>query len=230
MGLDLKKLQKVYNSTRRKTLVLLMDISYSMKNRVPVLNNAMQKFIHETKKNDLMNNVDVLFLCFNGDTIVKTRFVPLEQIDEEIFQVNETEVRGWTDTGKALLTALELLNQKEVQDQLEGVQRYKPWLFLLTDGYPSAWQNAPREEEIKIEKSYRLACATLRQLQENKKIIVVAAGIQTADFSSLKMLTDHVINVSEATRSINAEKFFDVICTTMTNPETSVSDIIAEIL
>ena len=79
---------------------------------------------------------------------------------------------GDTPMGQAVQKALKMLRDRKNSYKTNGIDYYRPWLFLITDG-------APTDE-------WETAAAQARQEEEQKGVSVYAIGVEGADlqFSS----------------------------------------------
>ena len=76
--------------------------------------------------------------------------------------------------GEAVMTALDLLENRKEEYRNAGVDYYQPWMVLMTDGIPT--------DDI-TEASYRIG-----SLVENRKLTVFPIGIGDADMEVLAKL------------------------------------------
>ncbi|XCP85337.1 hypothetical protein ABXS75_00560 [Roseburia hominis] len=223
--------KKNYAATKRIPIGILEDISSSTADVREIINRAMEKLIKKLKETpNFQKSVDLLVIFFNGEAEVKVNFEPLENVEPD--QLMIAGVIGYTDTGRALLEALRLLEEKKKEYKANMIEYWQPKLFLLTDGYPSAWLGAPDSVGKEIEERYMMAAKEIRQLEEKRKLSFAAAGIQrqggaSANMSKLKELGDHIVCVSEGLSGMNRiESFFELIGATVLDTETPMEQII----
>ena len=99
-------------------------------------------------------------------------FVTIDQFDPP-----ELNAMGLTPMGEAIDYALDLLASRKETYRNNGIQYYRPWVFLITDGAPnpdSPWQNAARK---------------LQESETQKKLSFFAVGVQGADMATLQQIT-----------------------------------------
>lgn len=223
--------KKNYTATKRIPIGILEDISSSTGDVREIINQAMKKLLLRLKKSpNFKKSVDLLVIFFNGDVEVKVNFEPLENVDSEQLMIQS--VTGYTDTGKALLESLRLLDEKKKEYKTNMIEYWQPKLFLITDGYPCAWLGSPDSARREIEDKYAMAAGEIRQLEESRKLSFAAAGIQrqggvSANMNKLKELSDHVVCVSEGLSGMNRiESFFELIGATVLDTETPMEQII----
>lgn len=211
-----------YSSVTRIPLCILIDISASMEDVIDVVNKQFKNLMVRIKNTEGCDrSIDLLVIFFNGESNVAVDFEALEKIDIESLMVKE--VWGYTDTGKALLEAIQKLAMKKEVYKKELTPYKQPKLFLLTDGYPSAYVDAPTEVEQRIKENYAQAAQEIKQLVATYKLSFAAAGIQRkngacANMNSLKELTDLVVPITEDDNvgvMNSIEDFFNVIDSTV---------------
>jgi uncharacterized protein YegL len=115
--------------------------------------------------------VDVAIVSFGPVQLVQD-FVTIDQ-----FNPPYLEARGLTPMGEAINYALDLLETRKSTYKNNGIQYYRPWVFLITDGAPnpdSPWQQASDR---------------LRSAEMQRKLSFFAVGVQGADMSTLKQIT-----------------------------------------
>lgn len=112
--------------------VLLVDTSYSMSGSpMTELNKALRDFGNELQK-DLQTKgcVDVCVLSFNDTVQEIVAFCPATQ-----YTAPELKANGTTSMNEAIIKGLSLLEKRKELYKHLGVPYYRPWLFLMTDGY-----------------------------------------------------------------------------------------------
>ena len=226
---------KGYGPSKRMPIGIVCDISSSMEDVREILNLSLKELYNIVKgTKTLEKSVDLLVIFYNGEADVRVNVEPLESIDPDQLRIDR--VTGYTDTGKALLKALELLNQKKNEYKSNMQDYWQPNLFLITDGYPCAWAGAPDEEYRKVLRSYQAAAEEIHRLVDNKKLQFAAAGIQrnsgtSANISKLQELSDNVVCISEDISGMKTIKdFIKLIGATMMNRETEIVDLMHEIV
>lgn len=231
-GNEVRKLG--YFARRRIPVGILCDISSSMEDVRDIINSAMEKLILDLQKSEnFKKSVDLLVVFFNGEVELKVNFEPLENVNVSSLKIER--MYGYTNTGKALLEVERLLQEKKNEYKSNMIEYYQPKLFLLTDGYATAWQGAPDIEFVKIQETYKLAADVIHRLESERKLSFAAAGIQrkkgpSANMTKLRELSKNVVCVSEDITEMNQIKcFFDLITPTLTRPDTEITDIIHEL-
>ena len=120
------------NTEKRCALVLVLDKSNSMSG-VParLLNEAVAKFKRNLIENmAVARKIDVAVVQFNH----RVRLHRFQ--NAEVWQPPIIQPEGGTCLSSALNASLDLLNQRMDEYQMHGISYYRPWIVLLTGGYP----------------------------------------------------------------------------------------------
>lgn len=170
------------NPEPRCPCVLLLDTSGSMQGEpIRELNEALRLFKRELAADSMTaKRVEVAVVTF-GPVELITDFV-----DAHSFQPPTLTARGDTPLGKATEVALEILKQRKQRLRENGIDLYRPWIFLITDGEPTdEWRHLREKiqhgEEHKSFLFFALAAGnarldTLRQISVREPMKV--SGIQ----------------------------------------------------
>lgn len=121
------------NPEPRCPVVLLLDRSYSMSGaKIDALNEGLRQFAEELGADGLaMKRVEVAIVTF-GPVETATDFTPAAE-----FAPPRLTPGGNTPMGEAVLRAVELVQHRKGRYREAGVDFYRPWLFLITDGAPT---------------------------------------------------------------------------------------------
>ena len=155
------------NPEPRCAVVLALDISGSMSGQpIAELNAGLQELDKALKADTLASlRVELAIVTFGG-SVTKTDFVAADA-----FQPPTLAARGSTPMGAAVNQALSLLRDRKNTYKQCGLDYFRPWLFLITDGAPTdSWQAAAEQA---------------RQEEERKGVSVYAIGVQDADMQIL---------------------------------------------
>lgn len=118
--------------------------------------------------------VEVAIVSFGAhDVSVEQDFVNASQ-----FQAPTLTCGGTTPMGEAINLALDLLRQRKDEYQDNGITYYRPWLILISDGYPDS------------ESVFDQAAARLVQEETEKGVLVFAIGVEGADGKVLARLSN----------------------------------------
>jgi uncharacterized protein YegL len=157
----------VDNPDPRCPCVLLLDVSGSMRGEpLRQLNEGLRVFKDELSADNLAaRRVEIAVITFGPVTVV-TDFVTADQ-----YQPTELVEQGDTPMGAAIERGLELIESRKQQYKANGVQYYRPWMFLITDGGPTdSWK--PAADKVKAGEA-------------SKKLSFFAVGVEGARFDIL---------------------------------------------
>lgn len=132
----------VDNPEPRCPCVLLLDTSKSMSGKpIEELNAGLKLFRDELLEDELASKrVEVAIVAF-GPTRVENDFST-----PEFFEAPELMAEGETPLGAAIEQALELVDQRKETYRENGINYYRPWIFLITDGAPTdTWEAAAKK-------------------------------------------------------------------------------------
>lgn len=172
----------VDNPEPRCPVVLLLDTSGSM-NGTPIeeLNRGLRAFEKALKDDHLASlRVEVAILTFGGEVSLLDvsgdgtdpadagdAFVTVDRFEPPVLRA-----RGSTPMGRAVREGLDLIRQRKAIYKQNGIDYYRPWLFLLSDGHPTdgGWEKAAAD-----------LCAE----ESRKGVMVFAVGVDKADLTKL---------------------------------------------
>jgi len=171
--------------------VLLVDTSGSMTGEpINELNQGLREFYDALSQDDLaMGRAEVTIISFNSSVNVEMGFRPAEQYEAPILSAG-----GLTALNQALMMGLDEIAARKKVYKENGIKYYRPWLFVLTDGYPT---DTSLEGE---------AVRRMREAIEGKKITYMPMGIGSADLEQLKKYYPENYP-SKITLSANAQEF-----------------------
>ena len=155
--------------------VLLVDTSTSMSGAaIDELNEGLRAF-GEALMSDAQASgaADVCVINFNTEVTVEVPFSPAAD-----YVAPTLSAGGLTALNEAIITGLDAIEQQKATYRQLGVDYYKPWLFLLTDG-------SATDTEFDADAHQRLAEALA-----NRKVNFFPMGIgASADIQALKSYT-----------------------------------------
>lgn len=116
---------------------MLLDTSSSMSGRpIDMLNRGFELFCDEIKKDDLARKrAEIAVITFGGVARVEIPFTEGRDL-----QPRRLNASGSTPMGAALDLALDQLAAQKQAYKQAGLEYYRPWLFVLTDGAPTDGQ------------------------------------------------------------------------------------------
>lgn len=164
---SLEKIEFVENPEPRCAVALVLDVSGSMAGEpIAELNDGLREFDKDLKADPLASlRVEVGMVTFGG-SVSSIDFVTADQFNPPVLQAN-----GDTPMGQAVLKALSMLRDRKNSYKVNGIDYYRPWLFLITDGEPTD--------------SWEAAAAQARQEEDQKGVSVYAIGVQGANMQTL---------------------------------------------
>jgi uncharacterized protein YegL len=159
------------NPEPRCPCLLLLDTSGSM-NGDPIreLNSALQLF-----KNELMADS----MTAKRVEVAVVTFGPVELISDfataNSFMPPSLTAKGDTPLGRAVEVGLEILKQRKQRLRENGVDLYRPWIFLITDGEPTDEWRHLREQ--------------IQQGEEQKSFLFFALAVNNAKLDVLRHIS-----------------------------------------
>jgi uncharacterized protein YegL len=156
--------------------ILLLDVSGSMSGaRITSLNSGLKSFKDSLLDDDLAKNrVQVAIMTFAGTTkviqdfITATEFVPPTLGPEP----------GGTSMSSAILSAVEMIKERKNIYKSGGVEYYRPWIFLITDGEPTD------DSDL-----FNRAAQAIKKGESDKSFAFFSVGVEDADLDKLKLLS-----------------------------------------
>lgn len=159
------------NPEPRCPCLLLLDISGSMGGApIDALNDGLVQFKDELASDSLaMQRVEVGIVTF-GPVEIQTPFIAAGA-----FMPPVLSARGDTPMGEAIRTGLEMLESRKEEYRAAGLGRYRPWVFLITDGGPTdEWKHA---------------ASLIREGEAAKKFAFFAVGVEGARMDILSQIS-----------------------------------------
>jgi uncharacterized protein YegL len=150
--------------------VLLLDTSGSMSgSKINQLNEGLKSFQKAVLDDELARKrVDLAVVTFDDEVNIVHNFSPVEEFDPPIL-----EAIGLTSMGGAILRAIELVEQRKSEYKTKGIDYYRPWIFMITDGEPTDMQlGDPMWNEV-VKK--------VHEGEANKKFLFFAVGVEPAN-------------------------------------------------
>lgn len=176
------------NPEPRCPVVLALDTSASMRGApIQELNQALADFAEALKADRLASlRVEVAMVTFGGQVKVfglaetgkpvtyeaQNAFVTVDR-----FTPPHLEASGNTPMGEAVARAVALLRERKMIYRQAGMDYFRPWLFLITDGKPTDahWETAA--EQVKEEET-------------RKGLTFYGVGVENADMEVLRKFSD----------------------------------------
>ena len=165
--LELVKLAE--NPDPRAPCLLLLDTSASMQgDAINALNEGLRTFHSDVMKDELARRrVELALVSFGYDGVkAQQDFVTVDE-----WTPAELKAGGSTPLGSAIDMGLEMLRERKDRYKQAGLQYYRPWVFLITDGEPTdSWQDAAKR---------------IQDEDDARGIIFFAVGVENANMIKL---------------------------------------------
>ncbi len=164
------------NPDPRCACVLLLDTSGSMQGaKIQALNAGLQAFKADIAKDALASRrVEVAVVTFGSEVQVVRDFTTADQFDTPTLTA-----QGYTHMGSAIQQALDLVEGRKVVYRSNGVQYYRPWVFMITDGEPQGEPDAAVDA----------AARRVRDAEDNKRAAFFAVGVEGANLAKLATIS-----------------------------------------
>lgn len=123
----------ISNPSTRLPVCVCVDASASMlvQSRLKKLNQGIRRFIQEMRQ-DLyaVDSIELCIITFGGKE-AKIQH-PFSGINK--FEFIDIKAEGETPLGKAAELAIEVIDERLSDYEIVGIQYYKPWLIIISDG------------------------------------------------------------------------------------------------
>jgi uncharacterized protein YegL len=161
------------NPENRVPVILLLDTSGSMSGQpIQELNRgiaALKKDILRDTQASL--SVEVAIVAFGPVQLIQD-FVTIDNFTPPIL-----EAKGVTPIGEAIHFALDLLEDRKETYKANGIQYYRPWVFLITDGAPTDSSDC-----------WQASAQRLQEDEANRRLLFFAVGVQGANMQILRQI------------------------------------------
>lgn len=161
------------NPEPRAACALLLDTSGSMQGGpIYELNNGLQRFSEDLKEDPLARKrTEVMIVTFGGAVSIATPFQEAQH-----FEAPTLYAGGGTPLGQAVVVALEQLSQQKEAYKQNGLEYFRPWLIVMSDGSPTDDRHTVKR-----------AVESLEAMQRKKGITVFPVGV--GDHADMKFLS-----------------------------------------
>ncbi|GGN73396.1 hypothetical protein GCM10010112_42650 [Actinoplanes lobatus] len=164
------------NPEPRVACVLLLDVSASMSgDRINELNEGLRLFATDIKEDRLARKrTEILVVTFGGTSQVAA---PFEEAQH--FVAPHLTASGGTPVASAIQLGLSEINQQKQAYKNAGVEYYRPWMIVMSDGAPTDY---PAELQAAVDE--------LRSEQQRRAVTVFPIGVGgDADLNFLSSLS-----------------------------------------
>jgi uncharacterized protein YegL len=170
-----KKVEPANPEESHVATVLLLDISGSMidQDKISQLNEGLQIFKQEICQDErACKRVDLAVITFGGNVEVIQGFTSIAG-----FEPQELRADGQTLMGKAILKAIEMIEQRKAYYKTNAIDYFRPWIFMITDGEPTDMSpDSPQWKEV---------VNAVREGEKNRKFLFFAIGVEPANMELL---------------------------------------------
>ena len=165
------EIQFAENPEPRCPCVLVVDVSSSMYGKpIDALNEGLARFTEELNNDPLASlRVEVAIITFGSTAEVAQDFVTADQFEAPTLVAN-----GVTMMSAGINLALNKIEERKRMYRDNGIDYYRPWLFLMTDG-------APTEEQEVV----NAASENLKRAESEKRVAAFSVGVEGADMDAL---------------------------------------------
>ena len=165
------EIQFAENPEPRCPCVLVVDVSSSMYgNKMNQLNSGIATFEQELKADQLASlRTEVAIVTFGSGAEMRQDFVTADQFSPPTLRAN-----GATEMSAGINLALDKIEERKKMYRDNGIDYYRPWLFLITDGAPT---ETPKEVNAMSER--------LKSADGDKRVAAFSVGVQGADMDLL---------------------------------------------
>lgn len=162
------------NPDPRVACALLLDTSGSMDGEpIDELNKGFELFCNEIKQDPLAKKrTEVAVITFGGVARVEIPFTEGRDLQPRTFGAS-----GGTPMGAAIHLALDEITAQKSAYRSAGLEYFRPWLFVITDGHPT-------------DDTFEAAADRVRSAEEAKGVSVFGVGVgEQADLAALGRLS-----------------------------------------
>lgn len=185
-------------------VVLLLDVSYSMEGKkIDAMKEGISLLLENLKKDDVARKrVELCVITFGEGVKVVHDFSTVSDYDNVSLSVN-----GYTPMGEGIIKAISKIEERKSQYRQFGVDYYRPWIWMITDGDPT--DMGPREgtyaESVNdtgtgrpIENNnipneffdlWDNVVEKVRSGESEKKFVFFAIGVEDADMETLSKIS-----------------------------------------
>ncbi|MHB8842456.1 MAG: vWA domain-containing protein [Candidatus Aquicultor sp.] len=159
--------------------VLLLDTSGSMvvNGKIKQLNDGLRFFKEDVTSDELASKrVDLAIITFGDGVTVAHDFSSMEDFNPPALHAS-----GLTPMGEAILRAIDLIEERKFEYKSRGIDYYRPWIFLITDGEPTDMKPG--------DATWNKVIAGINDGENNKNFLFFTVGVEPADMDVLKQLS-----------------------------------------
>lgn len=179
-------------ANKRLLCTLYVDGSSSMSGGpIKQLNEGLQIFKDSLEQDEMASDVVEVAIYRFGNRVEKLQdFVVVHE-----FVPPTVKAKGLTPMGTALELGIREAENRKNFLRSQGIQLYRPWHWLITDGMPT-------DDISQVEQAIEWG-------EQNKKLLFFAVGTEGADFGTLKQLS--AARPPFRIRDINFQRMFSFL-------------------
>jgi len=181
MGSHLEDMVEIANPQQpHNAVVLLLDVSGSMSQsgKIAQLTEGLTIFKNDVLKDELASlRVDLAVVTFNDHVDVIHAFSSVRDFDPPVLEAD-----GKTSMGEAITKAIELVEQRKKQYRDTGVDYFRPWIFMITDGEPTDMYPGQGDKWDRV-------VSMVHQGEANRKFMFFAVAVEPANTEILSKLS-----------------------------------------
>jgi uncharacterized protein YegL len=193
-----KNLEPV-NPAQKCFCVLCLDVSGSMFGEpIDELNSGLKKFREEVIADDTASErVEVCIVTFSSSVNVEME----PRLMTEISDMPELTSNGSTKLVDGVRKAISKVEEQKKFYKDKGLNYYRPWIILMTDGEPDSDQDING------------LAKDIKNGEDQKRFIFFAFGVQDANMNMLKSICNKY--QAEKLKGINFTEFFQWLSASM---------------
>ena len=163
------------NPDPRCACVLLLDTSGSMYGEpIQRLNEGIKLLKDSLMENPLSRRrVEIAVVTFDSSVTVVQDFVTADD-----FNPPSLTAHGLTHLGEGMMKALDLVESRKEVYKRNGIEYYRPWIFLITDGEPQG-ESPAQVQEVTLR---------IKDAEAKKKVAVFGVGVENANLEKLQSI------------------------------------------
>jgi uncharacterized protein YegL len=171
----LEEIEFAENPEPRCPCVLLLDTSGSMSGHATkALGQGLRTFKDALIQDPLASRrVEIAIVTFDTSVNVVQDFVTADQ-----YEPTPLSAGGATAMGTAVITGLDMVQNRKIQYRENGITYYRPWIFMITDGEPQGEAGEIIEQ----------ATQRIQTEEENKGVAFFAVGVEGANMEKLQAI------------------------------------------
>lgn len=187
------------NYEQKCPVVIISDVSGSMAGKpIREQNKGLQEFQDQIIKDSVVSaRIECCLISFSSDITVEQDFALMDQ-----FKMPTLRTSGSTRMVSAVFEGIEQITKRKRWYKDTGQTYYRPFIILLTDGYPDGDQNVDMLRDA-IQLGY-----------QNKNFLFWAFGVEGADMYLLKSL-GHEGSIIQKIKGVDFVKFFQWLSKSM---------------